>query len=156
MKEYPGRLISILYRKGLSYWGQALKEHEISSAEYPILITLNKKDGITQEEIASQFDMDKSAITRVVRSLLDKGFIEREKDEDDRRCNRIYLTKKGHASKEPILKGMKELSQIATKDVDPDEMEVVSRVLSKMVENICEYSVRQEENNNERGDQDAK
>ncbi len=151
MIEYPGRLISILYRKVQAYWAQVLRDHDISSAEYPILITLNKKDGITQEELALQFDMDKSAIARVVKSLLDKGFIEREKDEEDRRCNRIYLTKKGQLSKEPIVNGANALSHIALKNIDQRELEVALRVLAQMADNVSEYSARQEQHNSERG-----
>lgn len=139
MKEYSGKLISIFYRKSQIFWAQTLKAYDIASGEYPILIVLNRQDGITQDEIASELGIDKSAITRVVKSLLEKGFIERKKDLEDLRCNRIYLTEKGRESWEPIQKGREEWEAIMSKNLKKEETEEVIRILSQMVENIEEY-----------------
>lgn len=139
MNEYPGKLISNLYRKSQIFWGQFLKEHDITSAEYPILITLNQKDGITQEEIARRLSVDKSGVTRAMKSLLEKGFIERRRDAEDLRCNRICLTEKGHASWGPIQEGMKRWHEITSENIETEEMEVLVRVLSRMADNIEDY-----------------
>lgn len=136
MIENPGKLISILYRKSQIYWAAILKEHGISSAEYPILLLLNKKDGITQEEIASGLSIDKSAITRVIQSLLKKGFIEREKGCEDRRCNFIHLTPKGRSCKEPIEAGKKGWNDILMKEMSEDQRQLVVQLLEQMVHNI--------------------
>ena len=86
MQNNPGRLLSILYRKAQVYWTQSLKEYHITSAEYPILLRLYAREGVTQEEIVAELEMDKSAIARALQSLIDKGFVEKQKDEQDRRC----------------------------------------------------------------------
>ena len=145
MKDYPGKFISILYRKSQIYWAQILKEHDITCAEYPVLIILQKNDGITQEYISSVLNIDKSAVARVIQSLLDKGFIEKKKDEEDKRCNRIYLTEKGHSTKKPIDKGRREWNSILTKNIPEEKIEEVLEILSQMAENISEYPVRAEE-----------
>lgn len=139
MREYPGRLISIIYRKNQVFWTQYLKDYDITSAEYPILIALNKGDGITQEEIASRQSLDKSAVTRIIKSLLEKGFIERKKDHEDLRCNRIYLTEKGHAAWEPIKAGMEEWNRIISKHLNLEEVQEVVRILSQMADDIEDY-----------------
>lgn len=136
MQNNPGKLISILYRKAQMFWNQSLREYGISSAEYPVLIKLFQKDGVTQEEIANELDIDKSAITRVIRSLLDKGFIEKKKDEVDRRCNHIFLTEKGWASRKPINMVKKQWNEILMKNMEPTEKETLSGLLLKSVQNI--------------------
>lgn len=138
MKNNPGKLISILYRKSQIYWAQYLKEYHITSAEYPVLIALNQRDGITQDEIVSKLNIDKSAVARVIQSLADKGFIEKKKDEEDKRCNRIYLTAKGYASKVPIEEGIKRWNTILSKNIQDEEMEQIINLLSQMAENIQE------------------
>lgn len=136
MKEYPGKYISILYRRSQVFWAQVLKEYDITLGEYPILITLNQKDGITQEEIAAERGIDKSAITRIVKSLLEKDFIEIKKDKEDLRCNYIYLTEKGRESWIPIKRGMEEWNNIMSKNIENEE---VVKILSQMVDNIEDY-----------------
>lgn len=139
MREYPGRLISMLYRKNQVFWAQYLKDYDITSAEYPILIALNRCDGITQEEIASRQNLDKSAVTRIIKSLLEKGFIERKKDHQDLRCNRVYLTEKGHAAWEPIKAGMEEWNRMISNHLSVEEIQQVVRILSQMTDNIEDY-----------------
>lgn len=139
MKDYPGKLISMIYRKNQVFWAQYLKEYDITSAEYPVLIALNKSDAITQEEIAACLSIDKSAVTRVIKSLLEKGFIERKKDHEDLRCNRIYLTEKGHAAWKPIKEGMEEWHRIISDHLNSDEVQEVTRILSQMADNIEDY-----------------
>lgn len=136
--ENPGRLISILYRKSQIFWSQSLKEHNITSAEYPVLITLHKKDGRTQEEISSVNDVDKSATTRVIQSLEEKGFLEKKKDPQDKRCNRIYLTEQGRLSKEPIQTAIKEWNEILTKNMPQEKKEEIMRLLAQLVDNVQE------------------
>lgn len=132
-------MISKLCRKSQIFWTQRLKEHDITAAEYPILIVLNKREGITQDEIALELGIDKSAITRVVRSLLEKDYIKRRKDEKDQRCNRIYLTEKGHESWIPIKAAMQEWNEIMTGNMKVEEVEKVNQLLSQMATNIEGY-----------------
>lgn len=143
MKDNPGKLISSVHRKSLIFWSHALREYDISSSEYPILIILNEKEGFAQDEIARKLNLDKSGITRTMKSLLDKGFIERKKDRDDLRCNRIYLTEKGKQSWEPIQNAIQTWNEITEKGLSKEEIELFLRVLSKMECNMVEYLKKQ-------------
>ena len=136
METNLGKYISIIYRKGQIYWGKCLKEQDIASAEYPILLILLQKEGITQEAIATELDLDKSAVARSVQSLLEKGFIERKKDDIDRRCNRIYLTEKGYKSKESLQETKAGWETILAKSFTREERAEAKVLLGKVVENI--------------------
>lgn len=61
-------------------------------------------DGITQDEIVNDLGIDKGAVTRIIKSLIDKGLIEKNRDKVDKRCNRVFLTEKGKQAIEPIKK----------------------------------------------------
>lgn len=136
MREYPGKLISILYRKSQIFWSHYLKDHDITAAEYPVIIVLSRNNGITQEEIATELGADKSGITRVVKSLLEKGFIERKKDKEDLRCNRIYLTEKGYSGWEIIKMGMDKWNSIMSMDMVSGDVDEVVNGLLQMVDNV--------------------
>lgn len=136
MQNNPGRLISILYRKAQVYWTQSLKEYHITSAEYPILLRLYAREGVTQEEIVAELEMDKSAIARALQSLIDKGFVEKQKDEQDRRCNRIYLTKKGHGVRQVIEEAKQKWNEILMKNMTEEEQREMIRLLGQSVKNL--------------------
>ncbi len=138
MQKRIGRLISILYRKSQIFLGQALKAYDITSAEYPVLIALNKKDGVTQEELVSYLYLDKSAITRVIQGLVEKEFVTKSKDEEDQRCNRIYLTAKGYEVQAKIEKALNDWNVILMTGIEEEKGEKIYEVLMHMAGNVKE------------------
>lgn len=136
MEKRIGRLISIIYRKSQIFLGQALKQFDITSAEYPILMVLNQRNGATQEELSSTLYIDKSAVARVVQSLVSKGFVTKKKDENDQRCNRIYLTSKGHEVHTHIEKALDDWNGVLMMDMKEERYEEVYQLLLHMVQNV--------------------
>jgi DNA-binding MarR family transcriptional regulator len=67
---------------------------------------LDRRDGITQTELADYLELDKSTIGRLLDRLEERGFIRREKDPNDRRIFRIFIAKTAY----PVLT---ELEQVA-------------------------------------------
>ncbi len=138
MEKRLGRLISMLYRKSQIYLGQELKNYDVTSAEYPILIALNQNNGITQEELSSHLYLDKSAVTRVIQSLIEKGFVTKSKDERDLRCNRIYLTEKGREVQKPIKAALDSWNNILMRHMEKEKQDIIYELLMRMAANVNE------------------
>lgn len=136
MNKRTGKLISILYRKGQMYLGKALKPCNISAAEVPVLLSLYLQDGITQEELVANICLDKSAITRILQSLLSKNYITKVKDEKDLRCNRIYLTPEAFAIQDNINVALDSWNQVLMSEFDENEQTQAYELLERMVNNI--------------------
>ena len=84
-------LISILYREHAKYLNEKVKNEDLSFGLQPILITIYKNEGIIQEQLAEIFHLNESTITRNLKKLEDKGFIERI---PDKRTKIIKTTQK--------------------------------------------------------------
>lgn len=135
------RSIAILYRKSQIYWGNALQSSDITIAEYPILIHLFSKDGVTQNELAKAAALDKSSVTRSVQSLLNHGYIERKKNNPDKRCNCIYLTEKGRNTQPLIEKIIREWDSILTDCLTGEEKDEAYRLLNLMASEIIKEDI---------------
>ena len=129
-----GRLISILHRNAQIFHNQNLKDLNISSSEFPFLLYLSDKNGVTQESVAQFYGMDKAAVTRILQSLEEKGFVLREKNKEDLRCNHIYLTDLATQTLPEIRTRVNLWSSYLNEDIDDDDIEKVLDVLSRMVE----------------------
>ena len=138
MKEKNiGRLISILYRQRQTYMNYALKDLNISSAEYIYLITLyNNNEGINQEELSSLLLIDKGATARAIKSLEEKGFVIRIRDDKDRRANKVFTTDKGKASKEIIKSAIQGWTELLTSDIEDVTVKIVFDTLKTMTEKV--------------------
>lgn len=143
MSRSIGRLIAILYRKSQIYMNMSLKKHGITSAEQPVLSYLYSKDGVTQDKISSHLNIDKAATARAVQSLMEKGYVIKEKDKEDKRCNRIFLTERSLEIESDIKEGLMGWSKFLTEDMDKESSDFVYSSLEKMVEKIDETDFKE-------------
>lgn len=136
MNSSIGRLISILHRQSQIYINCNLKEFNITSAEYAFLLSLYRKDGTTQDELSTYLYIDKSATARAIKSLEEKGYVTRSKDDIDKRCNRVYLTEKAKSYEGEIKKRVYSWSEFLSEDIDNQTINEVYSVLETMVDKV--------------------
>lgn len=135
----PSRLISILYRKGQVFKNAKLKSINLTASEQPIINLLNLDDGISQDQISKYLEIDKALTARIIQSLLSKGFIEKIRDEDDKRINRIFLTDSGRELIPPLYEVLGDWQDILTLNMTEEERSITYTCLLKMVENVQKY-----------------
>lgn len=69
------------------------QDHDISVIEWRVVVILGRFPGSTASEVVEKTAMDKVTISRSVRSLEEKGFLQRRVDPSDRRRQRLFLTR---------------------------------------------------------------
>lgn len=136
MDNSVGRLVSILYRKNQVYLNEALKELGLTASELPIIIYVLKHEGVSQEEMAQFLSIDKAAIARAVDTLLEKGLVQKKKDELDRRANKITVTEVGKKIEFALNQRLLYWTQYLTKDIEEKDVDTMYRVLNIMVDKL--------------------
>lgn len=136
--EPAGKQISILYRQFQSFINCELKGTGINSSQYIFLINIYKKEGVSQEELSVMLSIDKSAAKRAIDNLEDGGFIRRERNTEDKRAYKIYLTEKAIEVKPKILAALSKWNDIITKGLPKDEVQKVLETLKYMSNNAKE------------------
>ena len=89
-----GKNIGILNRQFNIFLNHELAGSEHNATEFMYIGYLYQNDGITQNDLAKEFFVDKAAITRTLKNMEEKGFVKRVKSKEDGRERRIYLTDK--------------------------------------------------------------
>ncbi len=67
----------------------------LSVSEAHALRELSRCDGCSQTELGNVLQLEKSTVSRLVNQLEGKGWVERNRDPDDRRAVRLRLTGQG-------------------------------------------------------------
>lgn len=129
---YIGRYVSQMYRKGNSYIGKQLSDIGIGSGQFMFLLELYRKDGRSQEELSERLSIDKGTTARAIKKLEEDGFLFRERDENDKRAYKIYLTDKGNNIKQPILDALKSWEDIITTRLSNEERAILDLLLNKI------------------------
>ena len=131
------RMITLLARKSQMYMGVTLiNKYNITAAEQPFFMALQRCERVTQEELTAMVCVDKAVTTRVVKSLEGKGYLTRVKDTQDRRQNRIYPTTLTRELGAAVQKDLLMFNDAVTQGISGEELEVVQKALIKMEENM--------------------
>ena len=67
----------------------------VSQTQCFLIVEIGRKPGISVKELAELLRTDKSAISRSVEELVQKGFVERNPSKEDRRYVELRLLQKG-------------------------------------------------------------
>lgn len=92
-----GKNIGILNRQFNIFLNRELAGTGLNATEFMYIGYLYQNNGIMQDELAREFLVDRAAITRTLKNMEEKGFVDRVRSKEDRRERRIYLTEKAHS-----------------------------------------------------------
>jgi MarR family transcriptional regulator, transcriptional regulator for hemolysin len=105
-------------------------------AQWRVLAKLSRRDGQRQIELADALDVEPISLCRMVDRLEEAGFVERRRDEDDRRAWRIHLTPKAA----PVIAEIETQVDIFQADmlagISDADRATASRVLARVRDNI--------------------
>ena len=97
-----------------------------------ILARLAKQDGLTQAELVLASKMTPPSISATLKSLEAEGLIVRQKDEEDQRAVRVYLTELGRIAEEKNFQIIREVDRLAMDGISESEQATFVDVLLKM------------------------
>lgn len=103
--------------------------HGLSATALDLLTALSSEDGLPHRELAGRLGLTPATLTPVVDTRERAGDVRRERDTDDRRVVRVYLTESGRRRRETVADQVDR----ALRDVVPREDPAVRRYLGEVL-----------------------
>ena len=104
--------------------------------QWSVLYHLWKQEGMSQQELCNATFRDKPSITRLVDNLEKLDLVKRVASENDRRINRIYLTKQALKLQEQSMILAEETLNEALETVPVEKVDVCKEVLQIVYDNL--------------------
>lgn len=114
----------------------ARKGFNLTKMQFILLHKLHEQDGACQSDLAFSSNRNKSSLTRAINVLEKKNYIARIPCKEDRRMNRLYITKSGEEVLERSTHIFDEMHQIIQKGVTQEEAKQVIDILKRVRENV--------------------
>jgi DNA-binding MarR family transcriptional regulator len=111
-------------------------DHEITFAQWLVLMKLRDGLATTAAEIARDMCHDSGALTRVIDQLAQRGLIERTRGQEDRRTIALALTKEGLRTVNALVPTVVDLLNMALVDFTDDEVSTLTRLLNKLIDGV--------------------
>ncbi len=119
-----------------------LHEH-IEQLELPIapmhvrvIKIISKQSPCTAMDVVNFLNRDKAQVTRLIKTLIEEGFIEKRPNPEDKRSQCLLTTEKGNEVLAKIKAVDTEIFQKMTLNVSEEELEAFQLVAGKLAENL--------------------
>lgn len=131
-----GRCISILDRLMKMYYDRGLADFEIGWGQQFYVEYIYDHPGASAQEMVECIRVDKATLTKIIKRLVEIGYVKTVSDEKDKRIKHLYLTEKAV----PAVKRIKEIhhdfyTALCT-GLSIQEVDLAEQTLEQMMENI--------------------
>lgn len=122
------------------YNQQAVK-HDITTSIGFVLLIINSKEGTPATKIAPLMGLESRSLTRMLKSMEEKGFIYREKDPNDGRSVRIFLTELGKQKREISRATVLEFNTATSQLIEKEKLDTFFEVIEQINNLIDKKSI---------------
>ena len=111
-------------------------EHDITTSLGYVLLNIHTEGGTPATKIAPLMGMESRSLTRMLKSMEEKGLIYKKQDEKDRRSVRIFLTEEGIRRKEISRKTVRAFNDKLREVIPQKDLAAFFRVMTTVNQNI--------------------
>lgn len=108
----------------------------LGTGQPKLLVYLKDHEACNQKELAEYFEIDPSAVSRMLRAMEKNGFVTRRTDPESRRSDRVTLTEKGGDYAEIWRANYRKLEKTILKGFSPEEAEQFAGYLLRAYKNF--------------------
>jgi len=101
-----------------------------------MLFTLNKKDGLSQKELARRLSVTPATITVMLKRMEKSDLLIRRQDIEDQRVSRVYITDKGRIICKKAKKIFRKIEEECFGSFTEEEAIILRRLLKEMKDNL--------------------
>jgi DNA-binding MarR family transcriptional regulator len=123
---------------------EGLRPLGLSSAEGNILLHLfTHGQEMGQEQLVEQLDVSKPAVSRTLNTLETKGYVNRQRDPDDKRAYRIRLTDKALEVGSAVEQVYNHVYTLAMRGITQDELDYFMTLFGHISENLASEQTKE-------------
>ncbi len=127
-------LLFFAYRDFVSDPDDVLAKFGFGRAHHRVLHFVNRHPGIKVADLLDVLKITKQSLGRVLKQLVDQGYVEQKEGENDRRQRLLYVTPKGEALAMKLAGLQTERIARALGDLGPAAHEAARRFLVAMID----------------------
>jgi MarR family transcriptional regulator for hemolysin len=108
------------------------RAHDMTRAQWGILIWLERQPGISQKELSELLEVEPITVARLIDRLEARGMVERRPDPRDRRIWRLHLRPPALPVLSEIARQRTEITRMVTDGIDTDTLDTLTGTLLRM------------------------
>ena len=95
LAETPSHLMRRCHQLYGDLYAREAGARDLTKQQFTVLSALEHNDGVSQTALVETTGIDRSTLAEMVRRMLDRGLLSRERTEEDQRANAVAITPTG-------------------------------------------------------------
>ena len=120
-------------------YNEMAAEHDTTVSMAFVLLAINEEEGTPVTRIAPRMGMEPNSLSRLLKSMEEKEFIYRKKDDTDKRMAFVCLTDKGKEKREIAMRAVFRLEKAIVNQLDQAKLDAFFEVASHIPNAIEEF-----------------
>jgi DNA-binding MarR family transcriptional regulator len=137
----PYRLSILSYRVSQTIAGAYARRFGLGVTEWRVIAVLGRYPGLSANAVAARTAMDKVAVSRTVARLLERGLLQRDTHDDDRRRSVLELSRDGYGIYDEVVPVALDYERRLLAPLDAEERAQLDRLLRKLNEGVAQLEV---------------
>lgn len=129
--NHMARLLVEILRKRIAPLG-------IVPGQFPTLLVLWEKDGLTQKELLAVLDIEQATLANTLTRMERDGLIVRKEHPADARARTIHLTEKGRSIRESAYLTAMQINEDVLSDLSNEEVQAFLDYMQRVIGTIKE------------------
>jgi len=133
-----GYLVNNLARLLVEVLRKRIAPLGIVPGQFPTLLALWEKDGLTQKELLALVDIEQATLANTLTRMERDGLITRKEHPADARARTIHLTEQGHSIQDEAYQTAMQINEEVLADLSDEEtqefLDYMRRVISRIKE----------------------
>jgi DNA-binding MarR family transcriptional regulator len=114
----------------------ALSELGVAPGQFPALVMLFEKDGLTQADLCKRIGVEQPTMANTLARMERDGLIDRHDDPGDKRRAQVRLTAKARAIQPQVMAASRQIANRAVEGFSALEQESLFTLLSRLNDNL--------------------
>lgn len=139
MKEELRRLVASLSKVYITHrkcFLQQSQKYGLYVGQPQVLNFIIRHPGCTQNEIAAALGVSAASIAFSTKRLQNAGFLQKQVNSLNMRCNKLYVTPEGHEILKNFGAGFDELNMAMFEGFSTDELEILADFAKRVNDNL--------------------
>ena len=127
-----GFLLAKAYQRACAHFNEEFDRYDLTPQQFGLLAFLWIEDGLSQAELSSRSQIDRTTMGGIVDRLEKEGLIQRLPHPEDRRAHQVFLTARGKEVEDELCLVAERVQDKVNASLTPEELATLVRLLEKL------------------------
>ncbi len=133
-EDYVDYFIKSAWHSLSRLYNQKAQQYGMTTSVAYVLLNISSSEGTPATKIAPAIGLETRSLTRILKSLEEKGFIFRSRDPDDGRSVRIFLTDIGKKNKARAVETVRAFNEYIRTKIPEEKLRVFREVAGRIID----------------------